>query len=222
MGLREEKKQELRQAILDTALALFRERGYGQTRVQDVTARLRISEGTFFNYFPSKQSVLEAAALEIIERATELLHRDAVDDDRPPAERLEECVRAWATNFAGDREFATLLATHTQLFLGRWSEEQWQERVYRPLTLLLEDGQRRGQVRRDIPAGQLAELYLATNLTTVSNWVMHPPGGDSLDERLLRAWSVFRDGALPGAAGAAARPRAASSARRRSRPAALR
>lgn len=206
MGLREEKKQELRQSILDTATALFRQRGYDRTRVHDVTARLRISEGTFFNYFPSKQSVLEAAALDIVERATELLHHDAVDDDRPPAERLEECVGAWATNFAGDREFAALLAMHTQLFLGRWSEEQWQERAYRPLMLILEEGQRRGQVRTDVPAGQLAELYLATNLATVSNWLDHPPGGESLDQRLLRAWWVFRDGTFT-------RPRAGRSRR---------
>lgn len=194
MGLREEKKQELRQAILDTAVALFRERGFEETRVQDVTARLRISEGTFFNYYPSKQSVLEAAAAWIIDVAVELAHHDAVADHRPAIERLEECMRAWATNFAGDREFATLLAQHTQLFLARWSEEQWQERAYRPLILILEEGQRRGEIRADVPAGQLAELYLATSLTTVSNWLLHPPGRESLDERLLLAWSVFRDG----------------------------
>ncbi|MGH8974455.1 MAG: TetR/AcrR family transcriptional regulator [Acidimicrobiia bacterium] len=198
MGLREEKKQELRQAILDTAVALFRERGFEGTRVQDVTGRLRISEGTFFNYFPSKQSVLEAAALWIIDVAVELVHHDAMADHRPAVERLEECVRSWATNFAGDPEFATLLAQHTQVFLARWSEEQWQERAYRPLILILEEGQRRGEIRADVPAGQLAELYLATNLTTVSNWLLHPPGRERLDERLLRAWSVFRDGIVVG------------------------
>ena len=53
--MREEKKQEQRQAIVDMALALFRERGFDETRVQDVTERLGISETTFFNYFPTKQ-----------------------------------------------------------------------------------------------------------------------------------------------------------------------
>lgn len=47
-----------------------------------------------------------------------------------------------------------------------------------------------------MPAGQLAEIYLAVNLSTVSNWLAHPPGGESLDERLLRAWRAFRDGAI--------------------------
>lgn len=195
MGLRAQKKLEQRQAILGTTVALFREQGFDGTRVQDVARRLRISEGTFFNHFPTKQAVLDAAALDLLERVTALLRFDATEDQRPAAERLEEVVVAFATGFAGDREFATLLARHTQFFLGRWSEAQWQEAAYQPLTLVLEDGQRRGDVRTDISASQLAELYVGVNLVTISNWLSGSPG-DALDQRLLRAWSVFRDGSL--------------------------
>lgn len=45
-----------------------------------------------------------------------------------------------------------------KFFLSRWSEAQWDEQVYRPLTALLEDGQHRGEVRSDIPPSQLADL----------------------------------------------------------------
>lgn len=196
VGLREEKKQEQRRGILDTAVALFRRQGFEATRVREVTERLRISEGTFFNHFPSKQSVLEAAAAEHLDRITVLLRHDAVDEDRSAAERLEEIVAAFAAAFAGDRDFAALLARHTQFFLGRWSEAQWQERAYQPLTLLLEDGQRRGELRPDVPAGQLAELYVGMNLVTISNWLAGSPAGGALDERLRRAWAVFRHGSI--------------------------
>ena len=208
MGLREQKKQEQRRAILDTTVTFFREQGFEETRVRDVTGRLRISEGTFFNFFPSKQAVLDATALDLLERVTALLHRDASEDTRPAAERLEEIVAAFATGFAGDREFATLLARHTQFFLGRWSEEQWQEKAYRPLTRLIEDGQRRGEIRGDIPASQLAELYVGINLLTISNWLAGSPGHGALDRRLLQAWSVFRDGSITAGAPANAPRRA--------------
>jgi AcrR family transcriptional regulator len=196
MGLRADKKEEQRQAILATAVALFREHGFEKTRVRDVAERLRISEGTFFNHFASKQSVLEAAALAHLERIAALLQDDALADTRAAAERLEEVVAAFAAAFSGDREFATLLAGHTKFFLGRWSEEQWHEAAYRPLTLLLEDGQRRGEVRADVPPSQLAELYVGVNLITISNWLAGSPGDGTLEGRLLRAWSVFRDGSL--------------------------
>ena len=200
MGLREEKKQEQRQAILDVALELFRVQGFAATRVQDVTERLRISEGTFFNYFATKGAVLDAAADDILDRATVLLHHDVADHDRAVLERLEELVREFAANFAGDRDFAVELALHTRLGLGREREQE----THRFLTDLFGEGQRRGEIRSDVPARQLAELFMAMVLVTVSNWLLFPGDesppedeGDEgpLDEALLKAWVVFRDGA---------------------------
>ena len=191
MGLREEKKRRQRQAILDTAVALFREQGFERTRVSDVTERLSISEVTFFNYFATKGSVLEAAADDMLDRATALLRHDLADDDvRPVPERMEEVVRAFAVNFAGDREFAALLAAHAWL----WSERHGQE-TSELLTTMLRHGQRRGEVRSDAPADQLAELFMAVMLVTIRNWLIRKEE-ESLDERLVRAWRILRDGAM--------------------------
>ncbi|HYT38106.1 MAG TPA: TetR/AcrR family transcriptional regulator [Acidimicrobiia bacterium] len=199
MGLREQKKLEQREAILTVALELFRAQGFEATRVQDVTERLRISEGTFFNYFPSKAAVLDAAADDILDRATILLHHDVADHDRAVLERLEELVRDFAANFAGEREFAVQLALHTRLGLGREREQQ----THRFLSDLFEEGQRRGEIRADVRPRQLAELFMAVVLVTVSNWLLFPgdesPPDDEadegpLDEALLQAWVVFRDG----------------------------
>lgn len=201
MGLREEKKQEQRQAILAVALELFRAQGFEATRVSDITERLRISEGTFFNYFPSKGAVLDDVAAELLDRATVLLHRDVADHDRPALDRLGELVQEFAANFTGDREFATQLALHTRLGLGREREQE----AHRFLADLFEDGQQRGEIRADVRPRQLAELFLAVVLVTVSNWLLFPgdesPPDDEadeipLDEALLQAWAVFRDGAV--------------------------
>jgi len=219
MGLREEKKAEQHRAILATALELFRAQGFDATRVQDVTERLRISEGTFFNYFPTKAAVLDAAAVDVLDRATVLLHHDVADHARAVLARLEELVRDFAANFAGDRDFATQLALHTRLGLGREREQQ----THRLLAELVEEGQRRGEIRADVPARRLAELFMAVVLVTVSNWLLFPgdefpPDGDGdegpLDEALLQAWVVFRDGTAT-APRPAKRPAAAAGHRRR-------
>src|SRR6266700_5360766 len=57
-GLRERKKARLRQQIVETALRLFRERGYENTRIDDIVHVLEVSQPTFFRYFPSKDAVL--------------------------------------------------------------------------------------------------------------------------------------------------------------------
>lgn len=211
MGLREEKKQEQRRAILETALELFRAQGFEATRVQDVTDRLRISEGTFFNYFPTKGAVLDATVDDLLDRAGVLLRHDLEDHDRPVLERLEELVDDFSANFAGDREFAVQLALHTRLGLGREREQE----THRFIADLFEEGQRRGEVRADVRARQLAELFMAAVLVTISNWLLYgdetPPEDDAdehLDEALRHAWMVFRDGVV-------ARKRAPVTSRRR-------
>ena len=57
------KKGDLRrQAILDTAEALFFERGYEETSVQDILDAMGLSKGGFCHHFESKMAVLEAVS----------------------------------------------------------------------------------------------------------------------------------------------------------------
>src|SRR5216684_1530483 len=57
MGLREFKKQRTRQAIADTAMHLFVERGFDHVTVAEVGEAAGVSEKTVFNYFPTKEDL---------------------------------------------------------------------------------------------------------------------------------------------------------------------
>ena len=45
--------------VLDAALALFIEKGFAATRVEDIATRAGLSKGAVYLYFPSKESILE-------------------------------------------------------------------------------------------------------------------------------------------------------------------
>ena len=69
-GLRERKKQQTREAIAETARALFVERGFEAVRVAEVAEAADVSQKTVFNYFPTKEDLvfwrLEAFEEEIL------------------------------------------------------------------------------------------------------------------------------------------------------------
>ncbi|MCW5653759.1 TetR/AcrR family transcriptional regulator [Hydrogenophaga sp.] len=52
--------------LLDAALALFVEKGFASTRVEEVAARAGVSKGTLFLYFPSKEELFKAVVRENI------------------------------------------------------------------------------------------------------------------------------------------------------------
>jgi AcrR family transcriptional regulator len=192
MGLREEKKRETRDAIVATALELFRTQGFEGTRIQDIAQRLRISEATFFNYFPTKQSVLAAVADGMIASSVETLAREATDADRSVSDRLHEVARVFSAQFEGDRAFIALLASHTRYFLGERTGRF--EHAYVLLSQLFSEGQRRGEIRSDIPPDQLAELFLTLTFAAIHGWVAVDAPGPPLNERLAVAASVLIDG----------------------------
>lgn len=196
MGLREAKKERQRQEIVDAAVDLFRERGFEPTRVQDIVERAWISEGTFFNYFPTKQAVLDAAVEGYLDDVVDRLAER--DETAPVLDQLEELVGEAATLFEGDPEFATLLSLNFQSALARGSQRE----RFGVLIEVFEEGQQRGELRGDIPAHRLAEAYMAVMLVTLSNSLLAlgpgpgtaDRGDDPLDVRLRQAWAILRGG----------------------------
>jgi AcrR family transcriptional regulator len=68
-GKRERTKQANRDAILAAARAVFSDIGYGAASVRDIVRRTDLASGTFYNYFPDKESVLRALVDEIVVEA---------------------------------------------------------------------------------------------------------------------------------------------------------
>ncbi|MCR5652158.1 MAG: TetR/AcrR family transcriptional regulator [Lachnospiraceae bacterium] len=64
---RKEQKEERRKAILMTALTLFVEKGYYDTRITDIAEAVPMSTGLMFHYFKSKEELL----LEVVKMGAE-------------------------------------------------------------------------------------------------------------------------------------------------------
>jgi AcrR family transcriptional regulator len=59
-GLRERKRQQTRERLTRAAMALFLDRGFEATTIDDIAAAAEISRRSFFHYFASKEDVVFA------------------------------------------------------------------------------------------------------------------------------------------------------------------
>jgi AcrR family transcriptional regulator len=105
---REATKAANRTAILVAARAVFGELGYGAASVRDIVRHTDLATGTFYNYFPDKESVLRALVDEIAGEARARVHAA-----RAAADSLERFVadgfRAYFEFLAGDRATLALM-----------------------------------------------------------------------------------------------------------------
>jgi AcrR family transcriptional regulator len=67
-GRRERRKARTRQALLDAAMALFRDHGIYGTRIEDITERADLGKGAFYNYFDSKDAIVAALLADAVDR----------------------------------------------------------------------------------------------------------------------------------------------------------
>lgn len=59
MGRIDEKKQQKKNALLESAYTLFTENGFSRTTISDIAHNAEVAKGTFYLYFDDKESILE-------------------------------------------------------------------------------------------------------------------------------------------------------------------
>ena len=198
VGRRDDNKRQTRSALIEAGLTLFRERGFDDARVQDIVEQVGVSPATFFNYFPTKDAILEAQAEQTADLYAALLRHELGRSDAPVSDRLEQITRVLAQALENDVAISRLLATRTALFFGSSGSKADKDRAsQRLLADLFVQGQASGQIDRACDPLQLAELYTAAVTLTATNWLIDWWGATEqpLVDRLLAAVRIILEGA---------------------------
>ncbi|WP_185972343.1 TetR/AcrR family transcriptional regulator [Georgenia yuyongxinii] len=77
------------QTILDTATRLFDERGYTQTRMQDIAEAMDVTRPSLYYYYKNKEEILAALLLDLVS-ADKVL--EGVELSQSPLEQLRELM----------------------------------------------------------------------------------------------------------------------------------
>jgi AcrR family transcriptional regulator len=160
------KRDARQQQILDAALACFSENGFHQTGMADIVRRSGLSHGAVYLYFPSKDDLIEALAVD--RHRQEALLNEAAGHAEDPVEGLSVLVRGYA-RWLTDRG-----ADETQrVGVNGWAEALRNERVHRSvvegidaaravIVPLVERAQAKGLIARKLNADAIARTLVAT------------------------------------------------------------
>jgi len=197
LGLRERKKARLRQEIIDTAVRLFRKRGYEKTRIDDIVQSLEISQPTFFRYFPSKDAVLGEVGRRGFVCITDHLKKE-LSSEAPTAEHLRRLYQELARYAETDRPLWQAVVLSGAMDPVRSPDmREHKEFTLGLLQEILAQGQKRGEVSRAFPAADLAEFMEGLYNTVVRYWTVDLTGPHKLSERVNSAVEFFLRGVKP-------------------------
>lgn len=148
---RQRRKDARPSEIIEAAIAIFAERGFGAARLEDVARRAGVAKGTVFVYFPTKDDLFRAVAQTVLTSHLERLQGAAADLDRPIAELVPMLLTQAAAVIGEGRlpAMMRLLVAESRQFpdLARVWHDEVVSKVLGMLTLAIERAQARGEIK---------------------------------------------------------------------------
>ncbi len=164
--------RETRQKIFDTSLELFNRHGYENVTIDDICEKIGVSKGAFYTHFKSKDQVILENFLSLN------AYYDDVYTALPPKknalEKLFLFQQSVMKNIASIGYEAVKLVYHLEtaphtkksfLLLKKHS-------LYRIITLLVREGQKNGQIRKDKSADAITSLMIQLYRGVILDWCL--------------------------------------------------
>jgi AcrR family transcriptional regulator len=178
-------------AIIDCATALFDERGFSETSLQDIADEIGIQRPSLYHYFDSKDEILLALLDDVIRQNETTDVEDA--PDLTPRERLERMLFNYGRSIAEDPARFRLI-TRNELRLPPDVLRRYRERRrhnWELLKSLIADGMRAGTFRPlDV---DLAASALHGAVTGMMFWY-RPDRGATVDDAVKTVVDVLMRG----------------------------
>lgn len=204
---RELKKQQVRSEILRACASLYREKGFDETTVSDITDLVNISRQTFFNYFSGKQAVLAELGLQWLQQQSQA---PRLRPDSPQQgsywSGMRKSIVQQVIAIKADKAFMKLVFTRSGLLNPQIDylnedlisrQQDYSRTLFTGVASIISVAQSNGEIRNDIDPVQIAEMLVTVMLNTVRLWLINYWQDDmDIEERINKALDVFERGLL--------------------------
>jgi AcrR family transcriptional regulator len=157
-GVREQNRNSRFKSIILTAEQLFIENGIDSVQMQDVANAESIGIATLFRYFPKKDKLIVAVAVQTLERTLSSLEK-IINKQKTAYERLEDVLGYLLENQTGKGKNSSKFREAFESYASFKKEPlpdiesyiEIQKQIIQILDPLIDDGQKDGSIRSDIP-----------------------------------------------------------------------
>jgi TetR/AcrR family transcriptional regulator, cholesterol catabolism regulator len=167
-----EKGMQTRQAIFDTAIALFARRGYDKVTIDDICEKVGVTKGAFYNHFKSKDQIILEEFMRMDEHYVKVA-RDIADLESS-AEKLRvfhgEAIRLMAS--LGVTMMKVVYHSQIAPNMRRAYLTDSKRFLYRITNELIKEGQEKGEIRGDIASEEMAVMLINCFRGQIYHWCL--------------------------------------------------
>lgn len=155
-------KQLRKENLYLAAVTLFRQRGFDETRVEEITRAAGVAKGTFFNYFPTKEDVLLYIGERHMSRLGGSMGSSAgkqLAQERSAVAALKSLLRTFADGLNEDKDLVRLAVDKAMKISHLAPTPEGGKFGFQGLiALLISRGQRNGEIHPAVDPGLVAQM----------------------------------------------------------------
>ena len=162
-----------RRKILAAATKVFAKKGYFAAKVSEIARRAGIADGTIYLYFRSKEDILVSLFDEVMSEHVERA-REELGAFEGAAARLQAIAHHHLRVLSSDRDLAVVFQVELRQstkFMERFTAS-WLQDYFDALTEVIEQGQKSGELRADLPVRLAVKGFFGTLDELVTSWIL--------------------------------------------------
>jgi TetR/AcrR family fatty acid metabolism transcriptional regulator len=167
------KSDDKRARILQAAVKVFARKGYFAARVSEIARRAGVADGTIYLYFRGKEDLLVSLFDEVMS-----VHVAEVKAALPKVPTTEGKLRAVAEahlqTLGGNRDLAVVFQVELRQstkFMERFTAS-WLQDYFVLLHDIIAAGQKRGDLRADLPVKVASKAFFGALDEMVTSWIL--------------------------------------------------
>ena len=192
MATHEERKQETKLKIIDSAKELFNTRGYDNVSVDEIYRVANVSKGTFYKHFKAKIDIIVSISREENSfKSQEVL--DSISKGADALETLESYLNSLGDWFEARQSIAQalIIASITQDVEEIVTDPQYSSRGF--INATLESGQKQKTIKGNIDTWEITSIIGGFMIVAITGWLNNPIKNE-LGKSLNRKLEILLDG----------------------------